>query len=144
MHQSHDLSIEECARLLSAGIAGRVACDTPDGPFIVPVNYVVEGESILIRMSPYSELGRHCRDARVCFEVDQFDYENHRGWSVMVRGRASVVADAEERSDITWEPHPWASGQRNLLVRVPWSDVTGRRLGEGWDPWDTLPVRRHV
>ena len=39
MQTVHDLSRQDCARLLNAGIAGRVAMITPTGPHIVPVNY---------------------------------------------------------------------------------------------------------
>lgn len=145
---THDLSREDCARLLTAGVAGRVAIGTPTGPHIIPVNYAVDGEpgheSVLLRTTAYSLLGTYGRDAQACFEVDQFDYERKRGWSVVIRGRASFVDDHEELREIarTWQPRPWAEGQRNLVVRIPWTEVSGRQLGGGWDPWQHLPVRR--
>ena len=141
---THDLSREDCARLLRACVAGRVAIGTPTGPHIVPVNYAVNGESILIRTTAYSLLGTYGRGAQLCFEVDQFDYELERGWSVVVRGRAAFVSDQDELAELarSWEPRPWAEGQRNLIVRIPWTEVTGRQLGGGWDPWQHLPVRR--
>lgn len=144
MHTTHDLSHEDCARLLGAGVAGRVAIGTPNGPHIVPVNYVVDGESILLRTTAYSLLGTYGHNEQLCFEVDQFDYELKRGWSVVVRGRASFVDDQVELEEIatSWEPHPWAAGQRHLVVRIPWTEVTGRQLGHDWDPWEHLPVRR--
>ena len=144
MQTVHDLSRQDCARLLNAGIAGRVAMITPTGPHIVPVNYSTDEESILVRTTPYSLLGTYGRDALVCFEVDPFDYEAHRGWSVAVRGRAQFVDDLDELAEIARHlpPKPWAEGQRTLLVRVPWTEVTGRQLGGAWDPWQHLPVRR--
>lgn len=144
MLTTHDLSHEDCARLLGAGMAGRVALTTPTGTHIVPVNYAVDGDSILVRTTAYSLLGTYGRDAQLCFEVDQFDYELERGWSVVVRGRASFVDDHGELSEIarSWHQRPWAAGQRNLVVRIPWTEVTGRQLGDGWDPWEHLPVRR--
>ena len=148
MHTSQDLSRVDCARLLGAGLAGRVAIGTPTGPHIVPVNYVVDArpghESVLLRTTAYSLLGTYGRDALLCFEVDQFDYELERGWSVVVRGRAEFVDDQAELAEVarSWQPRPWAAGQRNLVVRIPWTEVTGRQLGGGWDPWAHLPVRR--
>jgi nitroimidazol reductase NimA-like FMN-containing flavoprotein (pyridoxamine 5'-phosphate oxidase superfamily) len=146
MRDSHDLSRDECVRLLSAGIAGRVAVTTPTGPHILPVNYAATGESILLRTTPYSLLGTYGRDTMLAFEIDQFDYEAERGWSVMVRGRADIVDDADELEEInrTWPPQPWATGQRNLVIRIPWTEVSGRQLGVGWDPWQSLPERRHA
>ena len=148
MPMSYDLSREDCSRLLMAGVAGRVALGTPDGPHIVPVNYAIDTEdgqkSVLIRTTAYSLLGTYGRDAQLCFEVDQFDHELKRGWSVVVRGRASFVDDHADLARIarSWQPRPWAEGQRHLFVRIPWSEVTGRQLGGGWDPWEFLPVRR--
>jgi hypothetical protein len=62
----------------------------------------------------------------------------------VVRGRGTFVSDQEELAEIAraWQPRPWAEGQRNLVVRIPWTEVTGRQLGGGWDPWQHLPVRR--
>jgi len=144
MHTTLVLSRDDCARLLRSGVAGRVALGTPTGPHIVPVNYAVDHDSVLVRTTAYSLLGTYGRDAQVCFEVDQFDYELKRGWSVVVRGRASFVDHQEDLDEIarSWQPHPWAAGQRNLVVRIPWTEVSGLQLGGGWDPWEHLPVRR--
>lgn len=146
MRDTHDLSRDECVRLLSAGIAGRVAVTTPTGPHIVPINYAVMHESILLRTTPYSLLGTYGRDTMLCFEIDQFDYVQQRGWSVLVRGRADIVDDADELEEIAtrWPSRPWATGQRNLVLRIPWSEVSGRQLGTGWDPWHELPLKRHA
>lgn len=146
MREPFDLSANECRELLSAGLVGRVAICTPVGPHIVPVNYGVVDACIVLRTSPYSVLGSQARGTTMALEVDQFDYECQRGWSVVARGRAEAVTDAEELAQIkkTWEPRAWASGQRNLYLRMRWSELTGRRLGEGWNPADSLPVRRVV
>jgi hypothetical protein len=144
MNQPFELSTEECQELLSAGLVGRVAVSTPVGPHIVPVNYAVVDDTVVIRTSPYGILGSHARGSIVAVEVDQFDYPRQRGWSVVARGRAEAVTGAEELDHIrsVWDPHAWASGQRNLYLRVRWSELTGRRLGPGWDPTEDLPVRR--
>jgi nitroimidazol reductase NimA-like FMN-containing flavoprotein (pyridoxamine 5'-phosphate oxidase superfamily) len=144
MNEPFDLGSGECRRLLGAGLVGRVAICTPVGPHIVPVNYAVVDESVVIRTSPYGVLGSHARGSVLALEVDNFDYELQRGWSVVARGRAEVVTDAEELSYIrsVWDPHAWASGQRNLYLRVRWSELTGRQLGPDWDPVEGLPVQR--
>lgn len=141
--QITQLSSWDCVRLLEAGTVGRVAMTTPTGPNIVPVNYATDGESVLVRTTPYSLLGTYGRNALVCFEVDQFDYEAKHGWSVAVRGRAEFVDDLSELAQIARHPlpRPWAEGQRNLVVRIPWTEVTGRQLGGDWDPWQHLPKR---
>jgi len=146
MAESIELSRVECESLLRAGVAGRVAVVAPDGPHVLPINYAVVDDAIIVRTSPYSLLGTHGKDATLAFEVDQFDYEYQRGWSVMARGRSEVVHDQEELEHIraVWSPRPWASGVRPLVIRLPWRELTGRRLGGGWDPLHGLPVRRVV
>ena len=128
-----ELSFEECVDLLNAGQVGRVALMTSRGPHIVPVNYAVAEESIVVATSPYSALGTYGAHNLVAFEVDHVDQEAHTGWSVTVRGRALVVTDSREVQRIRqqWPPRPWADGHRNLYLRIPWTELSGRSLGGG-------------
>jgi uncharacterized protein len=146
MGEPVELSEAQCRELLTAGLVGRVAVCTPVGPHMVPVNYAVDNDSVVLRTTPYSILGTHARGALLAFEVDQLDYERQRGWSVVARGRAEAITAAEELDHIrkSWEPNAWADGSRNLFLRLPWSELSGRRLGTGWNPVDDLPVRRVV
>jgi nitroimidazol reductase NimA-like FMN-containing flavoprotein (pyridoxamine 5'-phosphate oxidase superfamily) len=132
MTESHEIGVEECEELLRAGVAGRVAVSTPTGPHIVPVNYSVVDGAIVIRTSPYSLLGTHGRNTTLAFEVDGFDVERQLGWSVQARGHAEEVADRDEldrlREDATQQP--WAAGARVLVLRLRWSELTGRRLSD--------------
>ena len=146
MAQSRDLSRVECENLIRAGVIGRVAIATPTGPHIIPINYSVVDDAVVVRTTPYSLLGTYGRDATLAFEIDQFDHAHQRGWSVVARGRAETVDDVEEIEQIrrTWPPRPWANGQRPLFIRLRWSELTGRRLGDGWDPMSELPARRAV
>lgn len=146
MNETLDLSPDQCEHLLRAGVAGRVALSSPDGPHLVPVNYSVVGNAVVMRTSPYSVLGTYGRGSVLAFEVDWFDHDRWRGWSVVARGRADVVTDPVELERIrtTWEPRPWAGGSRNLYLRLPWTELSGRQVGTGWDPLDTLTVRRVV
>jgi hypothetical protein len=82
----------------------------------------------------------------LAFEVDHFDHAYQQGWSVVARGRASVVQDEAALKHITavWEPRPWASGTRPLFLRIAWTELTGRQLGTGWDPMRELPQRHLV
>jgi nitroimidazol reductase NimA-like FMN-containing flavoprotein (pyridoxamine 5'-phosphate oxidase superfamily) len=139
-----EMSPEECMDLLHAGVVGRVAFSLPDGPRILPVNYAMNRGTVVVRTSPYSELGMHGWKIALAFEVDQIDYESHLGWSVVVSGRGSVVEDDDELDEIaaTWPPRPWASGSRNLHLRITPLRVTGRRLGEDWTSSTMMPVRR--
>jgi uncharacterized protein len=146
MKEPFELTQAECRELLSAGLVGRVALSTPVGPHIVPVNFALVDDSLVLRTTPYSVLGSHARGSMLALEIDQFDYERQRGWSVVARGRAEIVTSADELEHIrkAWEPHAWAAGQRNLYLGVRWSELSGRRLGASWNPADELPVHRAV
>lgn len=146
MAETQELEAAECQRLLRGGVVGRVALATPTGPHIVPVNYSVVDDAIIFRTTPYSVLGTYGRNAQLAFEVDYFDYENHRGWSVMVRGRGDTVIDQDllQRIREVWPPRPWADGVRNAFFRLPCTEVSGRRLGRGWTRDNEMPVHRSL
>jgi nitroimidazol reductase NimA-like FMN-containing flavoprotein (pyridoxamine 5'-phosphate oxidase superfamily) len=130
MAMPRELAFDECVRLLQAGVVGRVALTTPQGPQIIPVNYSAVDEAIFVATSPYSALGTYGAGNVVAFEVDHLDYDTHTGWSVVVRGRAQPVNDPAEvhRLRQAWAPRPWADGSRNLHLRIPWTELSGRSL----------------
>ena len=142
MAMSRELGFDECVSLLHGGVVGRMAVSTPDGPQIVPMNYSVADGALILATSPYSALGTYGDGNLVAFEVDRFDYDTHTGWSVVVRGRAQVIADADDLRHVhrTWAPRPWADGTRNLYFRIPWTELSGRSLGND----TTTQVRRVV
>ena len=144
MLESLEMSRPEAEALLRIGVVGRVALCAADGPHIVPVNYSVVDDQILLRTTPYSLLGRLARDNVVAFEVDHLDLEQRRGWSVVVRGRAEIVEDRAELEHVeaVWPPRPWVAGTKPLLVRIPWGEVTGRTVGRGWDAQAQAAYRR--
>ena len=96
MAQTRDLSERECQALLRSGAVGRVAISTPMGPQIVPVNYTVVEDAIIVRTSPYSVLGTYGREALFAFEIDEIDDGRDRAWSVQARGRIAPVLDRAE------------------------------------------------
>jgi uncharacterized protein len=141
-----DLKPEECEALLRADVVGRIAFCDAVGPHVIPVNYSVVDDAIVVRTAPYTALAVAAPEKVAAFEIDQFDHANQRGWSVLARGRAELVDDPEDVAAIEagWSPRPWASGVRSMYLRLAWTELTGRRLGRGWDPLEDLPVRRTV
>jgi uncharacterized protein len=141
-----EMKVDECLDLLRTNVVGRVALSTPVGPRIVPVNYGMYGDdTIVFRTTPYSELGTYGWNTELAFEIDHIDYDQHQGWSVVAFGRGELVEDPDELVDIrrSWDPRPWAEGQRNLYMKLTWHNITGRRLGT-WSGRTSAPVRRTV
>jgi len=138
MPEPRDICRQDCERLLRTSAVGRVALSTPEGPHIVPVNYAVIDETIVVRTSAYSVLGTYGHNAMLAFEVDQVDHERHAGWSVVARGRGWAELDPDQVAAIRrgWQPRPWASGNRNLYLRMRWECISGRALGVDWTRHD--------
>jgi nitroimidazol reductase NimA-like FMN-containing flavoprotein (pyridoxamine 5'-phosphate oxidase superfamily) len=124
-----ELAEAECWELLRSHRVGRVAYDDGTGPHILPFNYQVTDQlTIRFRTTPHSTLGMRVKDRRVAFEVDEIDEERHTGWSVLVRGRASLAEiDLHPTSK---GPAAWPRGARPLVVEIEPEAVSGRRLRE--------------
>lgn len=122
----HELAHEECYDLLAAEPVGRVAYCTNEGPVVLPVNYTLDGEDIIFRTSPHTELGRRMISGEAAFQIDDIDAYHQSGWSVLVRGRCEY--DDSDRFFPQDQPTPWAEGSRFLVVRIRPHLVTGRRL----------------
>lgn len=116
------LSDEECWQLVRGRPVGRVAWVGSEGVSVLPVNFVAEGDTLVLRTTAYSQLARECADREVAFEVDQIDEEHHTGWSVLFRGRC------ERQARLSDGPAPWVTGPRVLGLRIEVRSVTGRRL----------------
>src|SRR3954453_2082133 len=83
------LSRDACLDLLGSRSVGRLAYVARAGvPDVVPVNYAMDGDPVLIRSGPGPKLQAAERRDVVAFEVDQIDADAHRGWSVVVHGTA--------------------------------------------------------
>lgn len=141
MDQIVDLTAEECLDLLGTDVVGRLAFNTPRGPSIVPVNYTVRQDLVEVRTTSYSELATYAPGARVAFEVDHLDREHRRGWSVVVHGTCERVVDESGAvfEHPGGEPEPWAGGHRTMILHVPTTEVTGRRVGGSHWPHPVVP-----
>lgn len=138
------LSAAECDTLLRAGTFGRVALGADRRPEILPVNYRVVDDAIWIRTDPDGLLARAAASGvPVAFEVDLVDHERWRGWSAVAHGTAELVPDAEAHEPLAGRPapRPWADGDRSAHVRIRWSELSGRKVGRGWDAHRAMPFR---
>jgi len=118
---------DECRRLLSEDVIGRVAVVIGATPMILPVNYAMDGENIVMRTMPGSRLD--IGQGHAAFEVDRFDRETQSGWSVLVSGHLEALnwyntEDMERVQSLSVQP--WAKGERNLWLRLRPEFVTGR------------------
>ncbi|WUI03045.1 pyridoxamine 5'-phosphate oxidase family protein [Spirillospora sp. NBC_00431] len=127
-----ELDRAECLRLLAGGSVGRVAFDDGEGPTLVPVNYALDGDAVIFRTSVAGRLNRSLLtvvaggEVRTAFEVDRFDESSREGWSVLLRGGAHPLSDAEVARVAQVEP--WPGGERDAWFRLAAREISGRRI----------------
>lgn len=100
---------------------------------IFPVNYVVDGESVLFRTAQGSKLFELTVNDEVLFEVD--DHTDAEAWSVIVRGRAHPLdrsADVERADGLGLKP--WIPTLKYTYVRVEATSISGRAFERGPEP----------
>jgi nitroimidazol reductase NimA-like FMN-containing flavoprotein (pyridoxamine 5'-phosphate oxidase superfamily) len=125
------LDRSECLRLLATTPVGRIGVSIGALPVILPVNYRLVGGHIVIRTVPGTKLDAATQRAVVAFEADSYAPDGSWGWSVLVQGACSRVADEGEAAALAATPLPtWAfdDGVADRLVRIELSFVNGRRF----------------
>jgi hypothetical protein len=122
---------DECLDLLSTMSIGRIAVASPGGPpLVVPVNYIVDDESVVFRSDPGTKLDL-LRSLPVSFQVDLIDPFHRTGWSVLIQGVAVETVPV----DVGLQP--WAGGPKQHWVRITTGAITGRRLCLAELPFDS-------
>jgi nitroimidazol reductase NimA-like FMN-containing flavoprotein (pyridoxamine 5'-phosphate oxidase superfamily) len=125
------LSRADCLRLLAEHPArvGRVAA-AAERPDILPVNYVLDGGTVVFRTAAGKKLDAAVRGRYVAFQVDTVDAGWRNGWSVLIRGWAEEITDPEELARVRRLPlDSWAPDTQDHYVRITPEIVSGRRLG---------------
>jgi nitroimidazol reductase NimA-like FMN-containing flavoprotein (pyridoxamine 5'-phosphate oxidase superfamily) len=91
------LSAEESYGLLRGGRVAHLGCVVGGEPYVVPVNYAFDGESIYVHSLPGRKLSAMRADPRVCVQVEEVRGEF--GWrSVIAFGRYEEIKRDHERA----------------------------------------------
>ncbi|MCI0490871.1 MAG: pyridoxamine 5'-phosphate oxidase family protein [Blastocatellia bacterium] len=131
------LSSEEARALVREGRMGRLGCISEGEPYVVPVSYIFEGESIYVHSLTGRKIRAMRRDPRVCLQVDDIEDEYH--WrSAIAFGEYEEITDSDERARVLDHllgrfPHltpiesvPVHDGQSSVVVfRIRVREVTG-------------------
>lgn len=124
------LGRDECLARLAGDEIGRLGYIDGAAPLVIPVNYALDGETIVIR----SDGGRRVAvgpRSPACFEVDAIDRASRAGWSVVVRGRLEEITrfdgPAFDRA-LQLDLVPWAGGEKDHYLRLVPTSITGRSV----------------
>ena len=126
------LDRHECLRLLALATLGRIGFTSGALPTVLPIDFHLDGERILVRTGRGSTLDAALQNAVVAFEVDDFDPIHHSGWSVTVTGEATEVSDPAERAAAHRGPVArWAPAGDEAVIAISTELVYGRRIPAG-------------
>jgi len=127
------LTDEQCWERLETQELGRLVTHVGEVLDIFPVNYVVDGRSILFRTAEGSKLTELTINDLVLFEVDEHD--DAEVWSVVVRGRARRLDTSAEVAEADALPlKPWIPTLKYNYVRITPTSASGRQFRRGDEP----------
>ncbi|MGW2944856.1 pyridoxamine 5'-phosphate oxidase family protein [Streptomyces sp. NPDC001226] len=127
-----ELDRSECLRLLARAPVGRIVYTRQALPAVLPIDFALDGEAVVVRSFAASQLVRAIDGAVVAFEADDVDATACSGWRVVVTGLAKTVTEQAEHERLlgagsrSWVPWP-----EQVFVRIATELVTGRELVGG-------------
>jgi nitroimidazol reductase NimA-like FMN-containing flavoprotein (pyridoxamine 5'-phosphate oxidase superfamily) len=133
-----ELTSEECWEMLRDEEFGRLAYRLVDELHITPINYAVEGGSLLFRTAEGNKLLAVVMGSEVAFEIDRYGEESAR--SVVVRGTARLLPEDEAHRADNIPLRPWVPTLKYNVVEIQPKVVSGRAF-ELSRPW--LHLRLH-
>ena len=129
---------DECVKLLGTQQVGRLGFVNGGTAEVLPVNYAMDGETVVFITAPGTKLASAERGT-LTFEVDDTNTATRSGWSVIVHGFGEEIGPYTAPDVIdrlrALSLHPWAeSADRTHLVRVVPTSISGRRVGRQAPP----------
>ena len=143
----HEMSKPECNNALSRAKYGRLACAHNNQPYVLPLNFVFDGNSHLYGFTTLGQKVEWMRsNPLVCFEIDEV--KNHNDWSsVIIFGHYEELPDTPEfqiarthaqeclqKQVMWWEPAYISQEHRDkphsltpIFFRIKIENVTGHR-----------------
>ena len=123
----------ECWRLLATQEVGRIVTHVGDVFDIFPVNYVVDGESIVLRTAEGTKLVELVISGEVLFEADA--HTDSEAWSVVLRGTARRLDTEAEIAAAEQLPlRPYVPTIKRNFVRIEPNSLSGRHFQIGPEP----------
>jgi len=118
----HALTADECRRLLAANRIGRLAATVGALPYVVPVQYDLLGDQLLLRTPGHHEVGEGIDGQVVGFETDHLDLEHGVGWCVSVTGTVHLVHGPDAVDPV----HRWFSD--GVVLALDTDLIAGHRV----------------
>jgi uncharacterized protein len=139
----HEMTLEECRTVLAGLDFGRLACTRDDQPYVVPIHFAYDGESVYGLTTAGQKIEWMRSNPRVCLEVDE--RSSHDRWvSLVVLGRYEELAGTDDcertrahalellqRRERWWQPasvsRPGREQRAPIFYRIRVTQMTGLR-----------------
>lgn len=127
-----ELDEDECWEFLRSQELGRLAFQLAGEVHIVPINYAVDGRTLLFRTAPGEKLLSVVLGTSVAFEIDEFTEDQAR--SVVVRGSVRLLEEDEAHRAELVPLRPWVGTPKYDVVELRPEVTSGRafRLDRPW------------
>jgi hypothetical protein len=123
-----DLDRDECLRLLAGQEVGRLALAVAGYPEVFPINFVLDGDTIVFCTAEGTKFAALFVSNTVAFETDGLDAASGDAWSVVVKGTAEEIAVHDVPDESAFPLYPWSATPKSRFVRLTPDRITGRRF----------------
>jgi nitroimidazol reductase NimA-like FMN-containing flavoprotein (pyridoxamine 5'-phosphate oxidase superfamily) len=125
-----ELPEQECWAILDRVRFGRLAMAPMGDPDIFPVNFLVDGRTVLMRTAAGTKLADLVINSAVAVETD--GQEGDVAWSVIAKGRARMVDSfAEAYAKDEMHLQTWLPNDKPIYVEITVETISGRRFLRG-------------
>jgi hypothetical protein len=130
------LPLDDCLSLLGSVPVGRIGFEADGEVIILPVNHIVDGQSVAFRTAAGSKLSAADGQTQIVFEADDYDVGRRAGWSVVINGHAEVIYDDAEIEPLNRRGlDSWPDGaDRPFWIRIRPESVSGRLIAGRGSP----------
>jgi nitroimidazol reductase NimA-like FMN-containing flavoprotein (pyridoxamine 5'-phosphate oxidase superfamily) len=132
---TESLTPDQCWDMLREEEFGRLAFRLVDEIHITPINYAVDGSTLLFRTAEGEKLLAVVMGSAVAFEIDRYGEESAR--SVVVRGTARLLGEDEAHREENVPLRTWVGEAKYNVVEILPEVVTGKEF-ELHRPWTQL------
>jgi nitroimidazol reductase NimA-like FMN-containing flavoprotein (pyridoxamine 5'-phosphate oxidase superfamily) len=119
----------DCLRLMETVPIGRLVFTEGGLPTVRPVNFVVDGETVVFCTADGDKYRAAERGDVVAFETDSIDAGQQTGWTVTVVGRLSQLTEAETAEvSVNLPVRSLVPGGWPHFIRLTIESLRGRRV----------------
>lgn len=136
-----ELSAHDCWKYLRKSSVGRLAVVVGGSPEIFPVNYLLDDGSVVFRTGPGTKLDAIVTGQSVALEADGMNTYGTIAWSVVLKGTPQEVQEVDDLPEQI--PAPWQEGEKEHVIRIVPTELSGRRFviaapEQWWPPRDRM------